>query len=330
MRYRSTDKPLRTLSDWPSVLLTLAVCLVCWFLYYVYPTGFPPERNDIATPLWTFAGRLFENRLVACLAGLSVVLVAAFVVQRISDVERLVREHTRLPFMLLMLLMSTNAGLLPVKVFAVVLLCLLFVVSGLIRSYQSPALTGRFFNTGVLMAFAGLFFPQTVWFIPLLWIGMYRLRSLSLKNFLALFTGVLVVCWMVAGWCVWTHDFFMITSFFRELTDFQFFSIEIRADSVVVVLILVMAFFHIRTGAFSNSVRVRRIFSFLISMSVWSLVLILFYGKDADLFLAVAYLPSSVLMAYFLENINRKIRFVLYYCMLLTWFASFILRVWTF
>jgi hypothetical protein len=316
------------------MLFTLAVCLICWIICYAYSSGFPSDQAGVATPLWMLADRLFDSRPVAFLAGLSVAVITACIIQYISNMEMLMRERTRLPFMLFLLLISTNAGLLPLKTFSFVLLCLVFTVCELIALGQSSAALGRFFQTGMLIAFAGLFLPQAVLFLPLVWIGMYQLRSLNLNNFLASLIGALIVGWMVAGWCMWMHDFSMITSFCRTLTDFHVLSTEIfsyyRAGSIILILILLTSFFHIKTNAFSNSLRIRRILLFLISMSAWSFALILLYGKDTDLYLAVAYLPSSVLIAYFLESISRKIRFILYYGMLLTWFAFFILRIWTF
>ncbi|HCC52247.1 MAG TPA: hypothetical protein DEQ30_09470, partial [Porphyromonadaceae bacterium] len=78
--------------------------------------------------------------------------------------------------MLFLLLMSTNAGLIPVKEVSIVLLCLVFAIYELFYSYQSPELTGKFFNIGVLVGIAGLFMPQIVWLMPLFWIGMYQFR----------------------------------------------------------------------------------------------------------------------------------------------------------
>jgi hypothetical protein len=246
----------------------------------------------------------------------------------------LIRKHTRLPFMLFLLLVSANAGLLSLKEVVIVLLCLVFVIFNLFESYQSSEATGNLFNTGVLTGFAGLFMPPVLWFIPLLWVGMYQLRSLNVKSFMASFIGVCVVYWIVTAWCLWNHDFSMMTSLYYGLTDFEILSTEVfqyyRIGSVVVVVILVMAFFHIKMDTFSNSVRVRQMLSFLINMSVWSFILLLLYGADSDSFLAVIYLPSSVLITYYLENIRPVFCFVLFCFMMFIWFASFLLRIWIF
>jgi hypothetical protein len=300
----------------------------------VYSAGFPPERSEPATPLWTSGAWLYGNKLIACLSCLFIATVVAFVIQRISDVEALIRRHTRLPFMLFLLLISANAGLLSLKEVAIALLCLVFAIHDLFRTYQSSEATGRLFNTGVLTATAGLFTPPVLWFIPLLWLGMYRFRSLNFRNFMASVIGVCIVYWIVTAWCLWKHDFSMMTSIYHRLTDIKVLSTEVfqyyRTGSIVVILILVAVFFHIRIDLSGNSVRVRQMLSFLIDMSVWSFVLLLLYGNDTDSFLALLYLPSSVLITYFLENAGRVFRFVLFYFMLAVWFASFLLRLWIF
>jgi hypothetical protein len=316
------------------MLLTFTVCLLCWVLCYVCSTGFPIEKNPAAMPLWALAGKLFNFKPGACFAGLLVMALVAYVMQRISDIEILIRERTRLPFLLLMLLMSTNAGLLPIKEVSIVLLCLVFAVYELFRSYQSPELTGRFFNIGALVGVAGLFMPQAVWFMPLFWTGMYQFRALNIRSFTASFIGLLIIYWFVLAWCVWKHDYIMFSTLYDEFAGFKFLSVEIfsfhQTGSIVLLLVLTMAFVHVKMDTFSNSVRVRQMLAFLSNMAIWSFGLILLYGKDSDPFPAVIYLPSSILIAYFLENIRRVFRFVLYYFMLLTWLASFLLRLWSF
>jgi hypothetical protein len=335
MNYRVTSKQIRSLSDDRlSTVLTIAGCLLCWVLCYVHSIGCPPGKDDAATPLWTLAGTLFCNRWFAYPAGLLLVIVVAYVMQRICDMEMLVRKRTRLPFMLLLLLISTNVELLPVKEVTIVSICLVFVLYHLFRTCQSPEATGVFFNMGVLTGFAGLFMPQILWFIPLLWVGMYRFRSLSVKSFMALMIGVSAVYWIISAWSLWKRDYSIFVSLYEGLTDFKILPAELfqydRTGLFVFLFFLLLSFFYVRINMFNNPVRIRRILSFMLDMSVWSLALALAYGEHSDSFQLLLYLPSSVLMAYFLENIRRRLRFVLYYLMLLSWFASFMLRLWNF
>jgi hypothetical protein len=317
------------------MLMTFTVCLLCWSTGYIYSIGFPLTVGSAVVSFWEVLCKLLNHRIVLYVTGLLLLALTAFIMQRISDIEMLIRERTRLPFILFILLMSTNAGLLPFREVSVVILCLVFVVYELFNSYQLPEATGKMFNAGVLIGTAGLFMPQVLWFVPLLWIGMYQFRSLSFRSFMASLVGLLIIYWFVLAWCVWKHDFSMFKSLYSSLADFDLFSIATsfqyyQISFIGVVLLLMAALFHIKMNAFNNSVRVRQMHSFLLNMSVWSLIFIFLYGNFADSFFAILYLSGSVSIAYFFESMRNRFRFILYYLALVLCAVSFIMQVWNF
>lgn len=335
MRYYRADRRGKTLSDWPTMLLTFVFSLVCWGVGYFDSIGFPLTGKSAVLPFWGILCDFFNYRIAGYITGLLLLLLTAFVMQRISDVEMLIRERTRLPFMLFVLFISANAGLLPLKEVMVVLLCLVFMIYELFKSYQQPEATGTLFNAGLFIGFAALFMPQVLWFVPLLWVGMYQFRSLSFRSLMASLVGVLMVYWFALAWCTWKHDFTLFTSLFASLGNFKILGFattfqHYQMGVVGIILILIMALFHVKMDAFSNSVRVRQMLFFLLNMSIWTLFLMCLYGGEMDSFLAILCLPGSVLIAYFLENIRGHFRFVLYFFILVFCLVSFALRVWNF
>ena len=333
--YRSTTKRIKTLSDKTSVILTFTVCLICWIIGYFYSVGYPLEKDSAVLPLWESLCNVLNNKIFVYIIGLLIMIMPAFVIQRINDVEMLIRERTRLPLMLFVLFVSTNAGLMPVKEVSVVLICLVFMIYELFNSYQLPESTGRFFNAGLLIGISCMFIPQVLWYVPLLWLGMYQFRSLSYKSFFASLIGVLIVYWFVLAWCVWYNDFSMFGSLFSSLASFDIFSNSLlfqyhRIGFVLIVILQITASFFIKMDAFNNSVRVRQMLSFLLNMSAWTLILLLLYSKNTDSFMEILYLPLSVVIAYFIDNIRYRFRFVLYYSMLVLLFTFYIMRVWNF
>ena len=333
--YRYKAKKKKTLSDKTSVLLTISVCLICWITGYFHSVGFPLVKDSAVLPLWEMICNVLNNKMFVYITGLLLMIMPAFIIQRINDVEMLIRERTRLPFMIFILLASTNAGLIPVKEVSVVLICLVFMIYELFNSYQLPESTGRFFNAGLLIGFAGMFMPQVLWYIPLLWIGMYQFRSLSYKSFFASLIGVLIVYWFVLAWCVWYHDFSIFESLYSYLAGFDILSNTAllqyyRIGFAFVVTLLIAASFFIKMDAFNNSVRVRQMLSFLLNMSAWTLILLFLYSKSTDSFMAILYLPVSVVIAYFIENIRYRFRFVLYYSMFALLFSLYIMQEWNY
>ena len=336
MRYSQYgSRRIRTLSDRPTVLLTIMVCLFCWGIGYFFSLGFPLSVYSAVLPLWGLLYKFLSSSLIVYTTGFLIIVLVAFVIQRICDRDMLTPERTRLPFLLFILLVSTNSGLLPFSEVSLVLLCLVFMIHELSVSYQSPEATGRFFNAGALVGVSGLLIPQVLWIIPILWIGMYQFRSLNLKSFAASLTGILIIYWFILAWCVWNHDFSMFLSLFSSIVGFDIISTTTLFQPymigfVGVILLLLPTILHIKTDALSNSVRVRMMLSFLLNISVWSLVLFFFYGNSTDSFLAILYLPVSILLSYYFYNIRYNLRFTLYYCMLFLWCLSFILRIWNY
>ena len=333
--YHLTDNRKKTLSDRPTLLITFAICFLCWGAAYFYSVGFPLEVVDSVFPVFGIICRLLGNSFIVYAGGVLFLILIAFILQRISDIENLIRERTRLVFMLFILFTSTNMGLLPFKEVTVVILCLVFMLHELFSTYQLSEATGRLFNAGVLVGFGGLFMPQVLWYVPLLWVGMYQFRSLSFRSFWASLVGVMIIYWLVLAWCVWKHDFSMFSMFYSSLTDFDFFSVLLsfrygQIGSCCIVLLLFLSFFYVKMDAFNNRVRVRFMLSFLLNMSVWSLLLICMYGSHADSFLAILYLPVSVLIAYFMESLRNRVRFMVYYLLLAVCAFSFMMRLWNY
>ena len=329
----STNKRGKELSDWPTMAITLFACLLCWVIGYVYSVGFPLADGNTILPVWEHFCNALSSITVAYIVGLFLFMLIAYIIQRISDIEMFIHHRTRLPFMIFILLISTNAGLLPVGGTTIVLLCSIFMIYELFNSYQQPEATGALFNAGVFVGVASLFTPQILLIAPLLWVGMYQFRSFSPKSFIASLIGILIIYWFVLAWCIWQHDFSMFALLYSSITDFDFFDINLKYHQIGIVctiLLFVLAFVYIRVNAFNNSVRVRQMLSFLFNISIWPLFLILLYGKSSDTFLAMSYLPSSVLIAYLFESIERRLRFILYYSMLALWVGFYMLRVWNF
>ena len=333
--YRNFDRRKRTLSDLQHVVATVLICLFCWVTGYIHSTGFPLTADDAVTPapLWTILLKWINNKQIAYILGLLLIILTAFIIQRINDIEMLIRERTRLVFMIFFILSSTNNGIIPFNNVTIVLLCLALMIYELFNTFQMPEARGKLFDAGVYIGVAGLFMPQALWFLPLLWLGMYQLLSMNYKSFMASLLGVLTVYWLVLAWCVWRHDFTIFYSLFTSLTEFQLFSIffSLRYSHLgffLIVFLMIPVFINIKMDAINNRLRVRQMLSFLLNMSIWSFILICLFGGSTDAFLSIFYLPLTVLMAYFFEKLRRPFHFLFYYLILAVNVFSFLLQIW--
>jgi hypothetical protein len=325
MNYYRTKMRDRSLPEKPAMVITFVTCLTCWLTCYFYPSGFSTDS----------AGKIFINKEISYTAGFLAVLTAGFIIQKINDSEMFIRERTRLPFMFFMLFFSTNAGLLPVSEATVAILCFVFILCDLFRTYQNPGATVNFFNAGTYMGFASLFVPQMLFFVPVIWFGMYNFRSLETKSFLASLIGVITLYWILLAWCVWTHDFSICVKWFNDLTRVHFFPVASllqyhRWGLLEILILTFVSCFQVKKESFHNNIRPRMMLSFLINISLMLVVMIFLYGDRADIFQAILYLPVAVLTAYVFKSVKNWIKYVLYCFMLIPLLFSFIAFIWSF
>ena len=323
------------MSDWPHVLITVLACLFCWITSYFNSSGFPLTADDAVLPFWGDLHLWLTNKTVVYALGLMLMVLTAFIIQRINDIEMLISERTRVVFMFYILLTSTNPGIIPFNNGTIVLLCLVCMIYELFKTFQSPEAKGKLFNVGAYIGIAGLFMPQILWFVPLLWLGMYQLYSLNYRSFMASLTGLLTIYWFVLAWCIWKHDFTMFQHVYISLTDVSLFSIFLSSryhyiGFIFIALLMIPVLFSIKMDAVSNRVRVRQMLSFLSNMSIWTGILLCLYGRNASVLLSVLYLTLSVLLAYFFENMRKRFYFLLYYILLAICLCSFVLQLWNY
>ncbi len=334
--YSKTSKRLKSLSDWPLILTTFAVSLACWGIAYSVSIGFPlMKEGALYTSLWETVSLLFNNIILSYATGFVLTLFLAFLMQRIADLESLIKYRTRLPFVLFFLFLSTNIELLPFTETSVALLFLAFALYELFKSYRNPEMLGSTFKTAALLGFSSLFFPHILWFVPFLWIGMYKMYTLTLKNIAASLIGLFTIYWIVLGWCVWQNDFTIFVSLYAVLADFDFFHPGIffqyyQIGFAGLLIFFLISILHIKRKSLTESVRIRQKISFLPDLSIGSLTLMFIYSQRAAAFMAIFYLPTSIAIAYLLSNLQHRSRFIVYYSILILLFASFSIRLWNY
>ena len=149
--YLNANRRRVTLSDPTTMLFTFAACILCWVTGYIFSVGFPISESDVVLHLWGGVSKSLSNKAIVYIIGLLLFILTAYIMQRISDIEMFIHERTRLPFMIFIILISTNAELIPIGGATIVLLCFVAMIYQLFNSYQDPEAVGVLFNAGVFL-----------------------------------------------------------------------------------------------------------------------------------------------------------------------------------
>jgi len=247
----------------------------------------------------------------------------------------LIREKTFLPFLLFVLLSSTNPHFFPLKATSVGVFCMVLAVYQLFTSYHDPSSMMNAFKATILIAVGSLLWVHILWFVPLFWIGMYNFRCLSPKTFTGSVLGVVIVYWFVLGWAVWKMDFSVFTIPFTSLLHFDFahFNMEERwIDWVVLIyttILVVIAFINIRTHEHEDSLRSRQFLSFLMLFFVWALILFCVYENSSEEFIHLASMPAAILYAHFFTSRRNRYTFWLFLFTILFYPFLLFIQLWS-
>jgi hypothetical protein len=307
--------------DHPAVFIwIIVVCLLCRVAGYYTSTDFPFPR-------------LFPDRLYAYVAGILLMVGGGYLLYRLNYALVLIREKTFLPFLLFVLLSSTNPDFLSLKASSVVFFCMLLAVYQLFISHHNTSSTANAFKSALLIAAGSLLWVHVLWFIPLFWIGMYNFRCLAPKTFMGSVLGLMVVYWFVLGWAVWKMDFSVFTIPFDTLLSFDFTHLKGnwtgRISLIYTVLLAVIAYVNVRTHEHEDSLRSRQFLSFLMLFLIWALILSGIYGNYSGEFIYLSSMSASVLYAHLFTSRRNRYTFRLFLFTIVLYPALCFLQLWS-
>ena len=313
-------------------VLTILLSIGCWAVGYFFNVGFPIEQDPYDMPLWRKFCEVIPNKETAYGIGMLLMFGAAFLIHRMNYVLGLIREKTMLAFLFFVLFISTNPDFFPLKSTSLGVLCLVLGVYELFLSYHNAETQTSAFNWAALIGIGSLFWIHIIWFLPLFWFGMYHLRSLGFKSFLASLLGFLMIYWFVLGWSVWQKDYTLFTQSFPILAKFKLMVITGGVWSWGTIcysaILVLIASANILTQEYSDSLRTRENLSFLIVFSAWSFLLYFLYDYASEEFLVTACIPASVLIAHFFTVKWNKWTRVLFYFTIMTFITVLFIRIW--
>ncbi len=318
----------------PNLMLSAAVCLLCWMMGYTYSAGYPVVALPESLPTWQSLIRLQPDRQTTYLIGALLYAFVAVIIQRINYKYIIVRGRRALPALFFFLFVSTNLETFPLRPVSLGLIFLVGALDQLFGSWQRPEETGRSFNISVCLSLGALMWPQTVWFIPLFWYGMYRFGSLTARGLLTSVLGVLTVSGFVGAWCLWQGDYRLAEAFSQALLtpDIPFlhssFSVEWISPLCVVCLVIVTST-YLSLHGIENTIRTRQNLAFLSAFVGWAFILLCVYAREAADILCVLYVPASILVGYFFSD-KRNLLTYLFYILILAFLVYLLLmRLWT-
>ncbi|MDR3260606.1 MAG: hypothetical protein LBT78_02085, partial [Tannerella sp.] len=311
-------KQTQNLSNLPTFLFTLFICLCCWAVTY-YFSGDGGGQIVPATLLWDRISGFWPDKSSTYAIGAFLLCCMAASLQRANYFLIIIRGKSKLPFLLFLLLNTTTFGFIPLRPVSVAFFFLILCLYELFRAYQDRMEPGRAYKAMIYLGIGSLIWVHLLWFIPLFWYGMFQFRLLNFRSFTASVLGIITTYWILLGWCVWKHDFSMLSVSFQNLTAFTPVSltdlVNFRqlVNPLAALLMIVTLSVYLRLHEFNVGLRTRQFVSFLLTCGKYVIPFLFLFKPDCVNFLCVFYIPVSLLASYLFFNASGKHVILCYY-----------------
>ncbi len=228
------------------------------------------------------------------------------------------------PFFFFILLFSAHAGityLSPATIACIAFIPLLFL---LFQSYQTNKSSEYGYTIGLFLSLIVLYWHTAIYYVPILLIGMWMMRSLNIRSFLALILGIITPIWLQFAFfygidnltqfitkyeAIWQIDIFLLDqNLIQTIKSFPITQVVNWMLSIAITLAITLSTLR---QSILDKVRTQGILHFLILLNIASTAFLLL---DIDFYfghIAVVRMTQAALLAYyFMKATNKTVNFI--------------------
>ena len=187
----------------------------------------------------------------------------------------------------------------------IVQLCFIAAYLTLFASYQDKRAQGRMFYAFMFIGIASVIFPQSLFFVPVLWVLIgTNLMAMSWRNFWASAIGLTAPYWFIGGYCAMTGSFFEVTQKLKfDVWTVHPYDITISVDTAATfgftLLAAAIGTVHFLRNSYKDKIRTRMIYEMLITLAAFTAALAVLQPANAGQLTGILIVNASVLAGHF-------------------------------
>ena len=285
-----------------------------------------PVAVLISLVLWIVP---FENKteLLSLLAG----GITSYLLIELNTTFALIRTRTEMPSALFLCLYSSLFFLHPYAHTCWIQLCFMGTLFALFNSYESKSAPIHIFHAFLCLGLGTLLINDLIWLVPLIFIAMIELRSLTPRSFFAGLIGLTIPYWIIIGYQLLmdvssqaTIDGLGISSLIKSHLDiiplnlswegikseYQSLGLVKGISYAVILLISFIGTLCSQYNSFNDKVRTRSFIAALIPLELGIVLLELIHPSLLDALLPIQIIFASITCSYLFALVFT--RFVCY------------------
>ena len=285
--------------------------------------------------------------LLLCLIGgviqhqwwiqLACYILATYLMILLNNFHALIRIYSRAIASAFIILSGVACFIFPSLEGCIVTVGLVASLLTLFTTYQNREAAGWIYYTFLILGVASVANIHFLVFIPIYWIMMIFINSLSLRTFIASLFGLLTPYWI---WIAVVLFFYKdnltpFTNLFQPLTEVTFFnaygSIPL-SHYLTYAFLVILAFtgiIHFLRKSYNDKIRTRQFYYSIIFFNIVVLVLLALFPQYYDLLFRPAIILTSPLIGHFIALTRTKITNIAFYLILITALLLTGFNLWT-
>lgn len=197
----------------------------------------------------------------------------------------------------------------------IIQLCSVLILLLLFSCYQDTDSRGRSFYIFALISLMSLLEPHYLLFAPLVWLLMSTtIYSMNFRSLLASIIGLITPYWLYTGWMLFKNPMnpWQALEFTDHFTQLQWaidYHVLTRAQLIyfgLLVVLFIVGSMHFWLNSYMDKVRVRQIYTSLIIMAVYAIILLAIYPQKYDVLIYVMTIAVSPIAAHFVSLTHTR------------------------
>lgn len=244
----------------------------------------------------------------------ALLFVSVVMMVELNNSNALIRIYSRMVSCSFLVMTTMSLFLFRTIDVAVVQITFISFLLFLLRSYQDPNATGKTFYAFFALGIGSIVFPQTLLFMPALWIVMaIYIQSFSPRTFLSSIIGVIAPYWFVAAWLIYTGNYAWLGTHFINVLQFNtpFYLVDIQLHEwltfAFVLLCAVIGGTHFIMYSYQDRIRIRLFYEMFIVLDGLTMFFALIQPQHFDCLLGMAIVLTAPIIGHWLALTSSKI-----------------------
>jgi len=286
-------------------------------------------------PAYSFVMKYLSNEVLSGIIALSLIIIQAFYLMYINKVYNFISKRTYLTSLLFVLISSAFLNLHYLHPAIIANIFILLTIVEIFSSYKKPKIYAAGFNSGFLIAIAGLFYINANFLIIFIFISLLVLHTFNWREWFSVILGFLTPYFITFFLYYYTDNLSDLNIIYNAIIEHKSLKLHWPLSYYIFTGILtlmgVLSVVKLSTSYSNNKISTRNYFLLFVFLTL--IILSIFFiipFASIELIVIIA-IPLSYLLAnYYLSESNKIIKEISFFFILLSFLFFYLQKYFDF